>query len=49
MTAQKKHMAAALTLSTLLIIFNIIAVTQSTAVDYYSQLEQFISSLLPTL
>ena len=49
MTHPKKHMAVALTISTMFVIFNIIAVTQGTAENYYSQIEQFIVSLLPQL
>ena len=49
MTHPTKTMALALTVSTMLIVFNIIAVTQGTAENYYSQIEQFIVSLLPQL
>ena len=47
MTHSNKNMVTALTASTVLIIFNIIAVTQSTEKDYYSQIEHFIINLLP--
>ena len=46
MTHPKKHMAVALTISTALVIFNIIAVTQGAADAYYSQIEQFVVNLL---
>jgi hypothetical protein len=49
MTHPTKTMAAALTVSTMLIVFNIIAVTQGAAENYYSQIEQLIVSLLPQL
>ncbi len=45
----EKHMLIALAVSTMFIIFNIIAVIQGTAATYYSQLEQLIIRLLPTL
>ena len=47
MTHSNKNMVTALTVSTVFIIFNIIAVTQSTEKDYYSQIEHFIINLLP--
>ena len=49
MTHPTKTMAAALTVSTMLVIFNIIAVTQGAAEVYYSQIEHFIVGLLPQL
>ena len=45
----EKRIVIALTISTMFIIFNIFAVTQGTAADYYGQLEQFINSFLPTV
>jgi len=44
MTILEKHIVIALTVSTLLILFNIIAVTTGSADAYYSQVEQFFSS-----
>jgi hypothetical protein len=49
MTHSRKHMAIALTVSTILIIFNIIAVTQGTTDNYYSQIKQFIVSSIALL
>lgn len=49
MSVPEKQMAAALTISTTLIVFNIIAVTQGSAEAYYTQIEQFLTELLPTL
>ena len=49
MTHPTKTMAAALTVSTMFVIFNIIAVTQGSAEAYYSQIENLIVSLLPQL
>ncbi|MBE9560826.1 MAG: hypothetical protein IMF15_08550 [Proteobacteria bacterium] len=49
MTHPTKTMALALTLSTMFVIFNIVAVTQGTAENYYSQIEHFIATLLPQL
>jgi len=46
MDHSKKQLAIALTLSTMFIILNIIAVTQGTEQSYYSKIEQFIVSLL---
>ncbi|NOQ89332.1 MAG: hypothetical protein GQ549_00125 [Gammaproteobacteria bacterium] len=48
MTHPTKYMAAALTLSTTFVIFNIIAVTQGSADTYYRNIEQFIISMMPT-
>jgi len=45
MTHPEKHILTALTVSTTLVIFNIIAVTQGTADPFYHQLEQFVSHL----
>jgi len=42
----EKSLLLALTVSTVVIIFNIIAVSQGTAEIYYSQLEQVIINLL---
>lgn len=49
MPASKKHIVAALTISTAFIVFNIIAVTQGTAEAYYTKLEYFLFNLLQTL
>jgi len=49
MTTSEKHMLVALTLSALFIIFNIIAVLSGSATTYYSQIDQFISNILPIL
>ena len=49
MTHTTKTMALALTLSTMFVIFNIVAVTQGAAEGYYSQIEHFIATLLPQL
>ena len=49
MTQPTKTMALALAVSTMFVIFNIVAVTQGTAENYYSQLEHFIADLLPQL
>ena len=49
MTHSNKHMVVALTVSSALIIFNIIAVTQGTTGDYYSQIKQFIVNSLAML
>ena len=46
MTVTEKRIIIALTLSAMLVIFNIIAVTQGDATDYYGQIKQFVSSLL---
>ncbi|MBE9567317.1 MAG: hypothetical protein IMF14_01385 [Proteobacteria bacterium] len=42
----RKQMAAALSLSTIFVIFNIIAITTGSATIFYSQLEAFISHIL---
>ena len=47
MTAPKKHIVIALTVSTTLILFNIVAVTSGSADAYYSQVEHIIRSILP--
>jgi len=44
-----KPMIVALSISTMLVIFNIIAVTQGTSENYFGQIEQFIVKLLPQL
>ncbi len=44
MSILEKHIVIALTASTLLILFNIIAVTTGLADAYYSQIEQFLST-----
>ncbi len=49
MTVTEKHLTVALTLSTMFIIFNIVAVTQGVAADYYSQIVQLIGSLMLAL
>ena len=49
MTHPTKTMAMALTVSTILVIFNIIVVTQGTPDNYFSQIEQFIVTLLSQL
>ena len=48
MSAPEKHIVTALAISTTLVVFNIIAVTQGTAEPYYTQLEHFFSNLIPT-
>jgi len=45
MTVIEKHLVVALSLSTFVIILNIIAVTQGSEVDYLSQIGHFISNL----
>jgi len=42
MTAIEKHLVIALTVSTTLILFNIIAVTSGTADAYYSEVENIL-------
>ena len=49
MTTAEKRMVIALTLSTLFIIFNMIAVISGSAATYYSQLEQIIFNVLPAI
>jgi len=44
MNVSGKHITIALTLSVLLIIFNIIAVTQGTADNFYYQIEMLLRS-----
>jgi len=45
MTHPEKHIIAALTISTTLVIFNIIVVTQGKAEPFYRQLETIIQNL----
>lgn len=49
MSTSEKHMVIALTLSSLFIIFNIVAVLTGSATIYYSQIHQFLFDALPTL
>ena len=42
MTTPDKYMVTALTMSTLFVIFNIVAVLSGSATTYYSQIEQYI-------
>jgi len=42
MAILEKHIVIALTLSTTLVLFNIIAVTSGSADIYYSEVEQFL-------
>jgi len=42
MTVIEKHLVIALTVSTTLVLFNIIAVTSGTADTYYAELEHFL-------
>jgi hypothetical protein len=42
-----KHITTALAVSTTLVIFNIIVVTQGSADTYYRNFEQFLISILP--
>ncbi len=49
MTTSKKHLVIALTLSTLFIVFNIVAVLSGSAATFYSQIDQFILGTLPML
>lgn len=46
MTYFRKQMTSALSLSTLFIVFNIIAITTGSAAIFYAQLEDLISQLL---
>jgi len=46
MTAPEKHLVIALTVSTTLVLFNIIAVTSGSADVYYSEVEQFLLNFL---
>ncbi len=43
----ERNMAMVLAISTVFIVFNIIAVTQGTVEFFYSEIEQFVISLLP--
>jgi len=43
MTLLEKHITFALAVSALLVVFNIIAVTNGSAEVYYSEVEQFIN------
>ena len=45
MTHPEKHILAALSVATTLVVFNIIAVTQGKAEPFYRQLEQFVGHL----
>lgn len=47
MTNPTKTMTLALGISTMLVIFNIIAVTQGSAENYYSEIEHFIANAMP--
>ena len=49
MTFSNKYLMIALSISTMLVIFNIIAVLSGSATTYYSQIEQYIFDYLPTL
>lgn len=49
MTFSNKHLMIALSISTMFVIFNIIAVLSGSATTYYSQIEQTIFDLLPIL
>lgn len=49
MTTTEKRMVIALTLSTLFIIFNMIAVISGSAATYYSKIEQIIFNVLPAI
>jgi hypothetical protein len=42
MTTPDKYMMTALTISTMFVIFNIVAVLSGSATTYYSQIEQYI-------
>ncbi len=42
MTTPDKYMMTALTMSTMFVIFNIVAVLSGSATIYYSQIEQYI-------
>lgn len=46
MTYPEKQMAAALTISSIFIIFNIIAVIQGEADTYYQHIEHFLVNIL---
>ncbi len=47
MTNPTKTMTLALSISTMLVLFNIIAVTQGSAENYYSEIEHFIANVMP--
>ena len=47
MTDPTKTMTLALGISMMLVIFNIIAVTQGSAENYYSAIEHFIANAMP--
>jgi hypothetical protein len=47
MTNPTKAMTLALSISTMLVLFNIIAVTQGSAEIYYSEIEHFIANAMP--
>ncbi len=49
MTHPEKQMVTALTISSVFVIFNIIAVMMGKADIYYSHIEQFLVNLLPPL
>jgi len=49
MTANEKHLVAALAISTTIILFNIFAVASGSAEVYYKQIENILSHLFPTL
>jgi len=49
MNTSEKNMLIALTLSTLLVIFNIVAVLSGSATTYYRQIDQFIFNILPMI
>lgn len=49
MHTAEKRMVFALTLSTLFIIFNIVAVISGSATTYYSQIDQIIFNALPII
>ncbi len=49
MTVPERHMLIALTVSTLLVVFNIFAVTSGDAGNYYHLAEQLISSFIHAL
>ena len=47
MTHPERNMVVVLAISTVFVVFNIVAVTQGTAEVFYSEIEQFVISLLP--
>jgi hypothetical protein len=49
MNTSDKNMLIALTLSALLVFFNIVAVLSGSATTYYSKIDQFIFNILPML